>query len=263
MKDTSGDSARWVQRLETVPTPLLVTEYRWTHDTVAQGHRHSRGQLAFSGEGVITVSTAGGRWVTPPNRAVWIPPQVFHETSAAADVTMHSVFVDESLAASLPQAVTAVAVSPLLRELILHAAKFSEADAPSAASQRILAVILDQLQLIRMAPLDLPMPKDKRLLKICEAILRDPAARISLPEWERTVGASRRTITRLFPLETQLTFDAWRKQAVLLEALRRLAAGQTVGQVSLDLNYESSSAFIAMFKKSLGATPGKYFSQAS
>ena len=67
---------------------------------------HCRGQLAFSGESVITASTAGGRWVTPPNRAVWIPPLVFHETSASADVTMHSVFVRADLAATLPQAVT-------------------------------------------------------------------------------------------------------------------------------------------------------------
>lgn len=262
MKDTSGDVAHWVRTLETAGPALLVTQYHWTRTAAAQGHAHSRGQLAFSGESVITVSTAGGRWVTPPNRAVWIPPQVFHETSASADVTMHSVFVREDLTATLPQAVTAVAVSPLLRELILHAVQFPDASAVTAPEQRVLDVILDQLRAIRMAPLDLPMPKDKRLLKICEAILRDPAARTSLQEWEQTVGASRRTITRLFPAETQLTFDEWRKQAVLLEALRRLAAGQAVSQVALELNYDSSSAFIAMFKKSLGATPGKYFTQA-
>lgn len=239
--------------------PLLVTEYRWTRTTVPQGHKHSRGQLAFSGEGVITVTTAGGRWVTPPNRAVWIPPLVFHETSAVADVTMHSVFVQDNIAAGLPRAVTAVAVSPLLRELIFHAAEFPEKADRSSTEQRILDVILDQLHLIQTSPLDLPMPQDKRLRKICEGILRDPASRTSLLEWERIVGASKRTITRLFPLETQLTFDAWRKQAVLLEALRRLAEGQAVSQVAIELNYESPSAFIAMFKKSLGATPGKYF----
>lgn len=87
------------------------------------------------------------------------------------------------------------------------------------------------------------MPRDQRLLKICEAILRDPAARTSLQEWEQTVGASRRTITRLFPAETQLSFDEWRKQAVLLEALRRLAAGQSVSQVAPELNCDSCSAF--------------------
>jgi AraC-like DNA-binding protein len=261
MKDTSGDVARWVRSLEAADPPLLATQYRWTASSGGHGHQHSRGQLAFSGEGVITVSTAGGRWVTPPNRAVWIPPRVFHETSAAVDIHLHSVFVREDLARTLPQAVTAVAVSPLLRELILHAAQFAGAATVGPAEQRVLDVILDQLRLVRMAPLDLPMPRDKRLLKICEAILRDPAARVSLQEWERTVGASRRTITRLFPAETQLTFDGWRKQALLLEALRRLADGQPVSQVALELNYDSSSAFIAMFKKSLGATPGKYFSQ--
>lgn len=259
MRDQSGDFAKWIQIVDAALPPLLVTEYRWTRTTVPQGHKHSRGQLAFSGQDVITVTTVGGRWVTPPNRAVWIPPSVFHETSAVADVTMHSVFVQEDMAARLPKAVTAVAVSPLLRELIFHAAEFSGKTAASAAGQRIFNVILDQLHLIQTSPLDLPMPKDKRLRKICEGILRDPASRTSLHEWEQVVGASKRTITRLFPLETQLTFDEWRKQAVLLEALRRLAAGQAVSQVALELSYDSPSAFIAMFKKSLGATPGKYF----
>jgi AraC-like DNA-binding protein len=259
MKDVSGDFAAWLESAEAAQFPLLVTQYLWTAETVPTGHKHRRGQLAFSGEGVITVSTAGGRWVTPANRAVWVPPMVFHETSAAVGVKMHSVFLREDVAATLPQAVTAVAVSPLLRELIFHASDKPPATEVSAPDARLHAVLYDQLRTLQTLPLDLPMPTDKRLLRICKGILQDPASRLTLDEWGQRVGASKRTITHLFPAETQLTFDEWRKQAVLLEALARLAAGKSVGQVAIELNYESSSAFIAMFRKSLGSTPGKYF----
>ncbi len=263
MKDVSGDFAAWLESAEAARFPLLVTQYLWTTETVPSGHKHRRGQLAFSGEGVITVSTAGGRWVTPPNRAVWVPPMVFHETSAAVGVRMHSVFLREDVAQTLPGAVTAIAVSPLLRELIFRASEKPPASDTSAMDARLHAVLYDQLRTLQTLPLDLPMPSDKRLLRICCAILQDPASRVTLDEWGQRVGASKRTITRLFPAETQLTFDEWRKQALLLEALARLAAGKSVSQVAIELNYESSSAFIAMFKKALGSTPGKYFTSGS
>ncbi|MNU09653.1 Helix-turn-helix domain protein [compost metagenome] len=44
----------------------------------------------------------------------------------------------------------------------------------------------------------------------------------------------------------------------LIVALRSLAAGATVQQISGDLGYESVSAFITMFKKTLGTSPAKY-----
>ena len=38
-----------------------------------------------------------------------------------------------------------------------------------------------------------------------------------------------------------------------------LAGGEAVTNVAMDVGYESPSAFIAMFKKVLGTTPGRYF----
>jgi AraC-like DNA-binding protein len=116
--------------------------------------------------------------------------------------------------------------------------------------------------LARAAPLHLPLPRDPRLLAITERLTVDPADKRSLAAWARTAGASARTLARLFHRETGLGFAHWRQQARLLRALERLAAGDPVTTVALDLGYEGPSAFIAMFRSRLGATPGRYFGRA-
>ena len=68
-----------------------------------------------------------------------------------------------------------------------------------------------------------------------------------------------RTLERLFQSETGLSFGKWRQQLRLLYALRLLAAGRPVTAVAFDVGYESASAFIAMFKRTLGVTPHRYF----
>ena len=102
------------------------------------------------------------------------------------------------------------------------------------------------------------MPHDPRLARICRALGADPGSTRTLEDWGREAGGSGRTLARLFVRETGLTFAAWRQQARLLAALARLAAGEPVTRIALDLGYASPSAFAAMFKRALGAPPSRY-----
>jgi AraC-like DNA-binding protein len=126
-----------------------------------------------------------------------------------------------------------------------------------------MRVILDKLHDLEPAPLSLPLASDKRVRRVGDALLENPADERSLEDWALQVGASARTLARLFVNETGLTFAEWRRQVRLLEAIDRLGKGQAVTRVALDLGYESPSAFIAMFRRTLGAPPGKYFKHAS
>ncbi len=101
--------------------------------------------------------------------------------------------------------------------------------------------------------------RDKRLAAICAGIREDPALDRTLEEWAAQAGASSRTLARLFHRETGMSFGAWRQQARLLEALGRLALGQKVTTVALDLGYASPSAFTSMFRRALGQVPTRYF----
>jgi AraC-like DNA-binding protein len=96
------------------------------------------------------------------------------------------------------------------------------------------------------------------LKQIAESLLKNPGDRSTISEWAARCALSERTLARLVVKQTGMTFGRWRQQLHVLLALQRLSAGSTVQTVSEDLGYESPSAFIAMFKKSLGRPPGQY-----
>jgi AraC-like DNA-binding protein len=75
----------------------------------------------------------------------------------------------------------------------------------------------------------------------------------------RGSGASRRTLERLFQRETGISLGRWRQQARLLHAMRRLAHGESVTSIALEVGYESPSAFIATFSNAFGTTPGRFY----
>lgn len=222
-------------------------------------HSHPRAQLVHASAGVLITNTPDGVWVTPPHQALWVPPGIVHQVSAFGRLSLKTLYILPEAAPHMPRACRVVPVSPLLRELIIHACGFPRGYPPQGPEARVMAVILDQMREAAAAPLHLPMPRDPRLAGVCRRLLEEPGDQRTLPELAAEAGAGERTLLRLFLKETGLTFRTWRRQARLLAALRRLAAGDPVTAVALDLGYESQSAFIAMFRRALGTTPGRYF----
>ena len=228
-----------------------------------RGHRHPSAQLLYASSGVMTVTTDQGRWVVPPQRAVWVPPAVEHSVHMTGQVKVRTLYLDPSLLRAPFRTCCVVQVSPLLRELILRVIEFVQPYGLDGPEARIAAVVADEIRAARTAPLHLPSPKDPRLLAITARLANDPADERTLAQWSRTAGASPRTLARLFQKETGLSFARWRHQACLLRALELLAAGNSVTAVAIDLGYDSVSAFITMFRESLGTTPGRYFAAAT
>lgn len=172
------------------------------------------------------------------------------------DVSMRSLYIHRDAVAGLPDGCRVVQVTPLLRELIACLVTASPRTAEQVA--RLMAVLVDEVMMLDAPPLHLPAPRDPRLRAITDSLLEEPADGRGLAAWSALVGASERTLARLFVRETGMGFREWRQQLRLLTAIERLAAGHDVTSVSLDLGYHSPSAFIAMFKRVLGETPGRY-----
>ncbi|HKV00318.1 MAG TPA: helix-turn-helix transcriptional regulator [Vineibacter sp.] len=223
-------------------------------------HTHERAQLIFAARGVMTISTAQGAWVVPPQRALWVPAGTVHEIRMAGVVSMRTLYVrGDAERGRLPTAIRVIAVSPLLRELILRACALPALYDEAGADGRIMTLILDEIAALPSLALDLPMPRDARLLTLCHRLRVEPGDSRTLDDWARAAGASARTLARLFLKETGLSFADWRQQARLLAAMARLAEGQPITRIALDLGYDSPSAFAAMFKRSLGTPPSRYF----
>lgn len=245
---------------QTVPRPIGAMAKDFPDGYFVAPHAHRRSQLIHASSGVMRVRTPQGAWVVPPHRAVWVPADVVHDVRMAGAVAMRTLYIVPDAVAALPRECCVVAVSPLLRELILRASAAPLLYDEAGPDGRVMALILDELRVLPVLPLHLPMPQDARLAKISRAILDDPANALTLRAWGRQVGASSRTLARLFLRETGMTFGRWRQQARLLEALSRLAQGQSVTTIALDLGYDSPSAFTFMFRRALGRTPSAYFS---
>ena len=242
-----------------VPRPIAAMAKDFAHGHRIPVARHERGQLVYAVSGVMTVTTPHGTWVVPPQRAVWVPPRTDHESRMSGRVQMRTLYLRRDAARALPRRCGVMNVSPLLRELILAATEMPLTYDERGRDGRVMRLILDELRAATDLPLHLPRPSDRRLARVCDAILRAPADPRSLPAWAAAVGASTRTLARRFRQETGMSFATWRQQARLLESLRRLAAGEPVTKVALDCGYASASAFGAMFRRALGVSPTAYF----
>jgi AraC-like DNA-binding protein len=222
-------------------------------------HFHIRDQLIFASRGVMTVSANHGAWVVPVHRAVWITAKSAHTIAMSGNVSMRTLYLRPGLADSLPRECCVVNVSPLLKELILHACRIGSLRRALAWQSHLIDVIIDQLQTIKAAPLQLSLPEDPRAVRIANAVLANPSDPRRLGQLARTSGASGRTIERLFVVETGTIFGKWRQQVRLMEAMRLLGGGANVTEAAFEAGYCSSSAFIAAFRKMLGSSPTQYF----
>jgi AraC-like DNA-binding protein len=244
---------------QNVPRPLAAMAKEFPDAHRIARHSHTRAQLIFAIRGVMTVSTEQSRFIVPPQRALWMPGGMQHSILMSGAVSMRTLYVQEKGARGLPGRCRVLAVSPLLRELIVRATALPVLYDEKGADGRLMQMILDEIANLPTVPLDLPMPSDKRLLRLCAALIDDPADPRTLEEFAQEANASARTLARLFRSETDMSFGAWRQQLRLLEAVRRMAAGAPVTTIALDLGYASPSAFAAMFRKTLGVPPSRYF----
>jgi AraC-like DNA-binding protein len=247
------------ERLAALPRAVVAWQASYRPGEALPAHRHRRAQLVYAAEGMMRVTTPDGSWLVPPQRAVWVPPGTDHSIRMSSAVSMRTLYIDGEKARRMPSRCCVLSVSPLLRELILRAMELPTLYEIEGPQGRLMRVILDEIRTLPSLPLHLPTPGERRLVQLCRALLRDPGDRRGIEEWGRDIGASGRTLARLFRRETGMSFGAWRQQARLIEALARLGAGEPVTHVALDLGYESPSAFTAMFRRALGVTPSRYF----
>jgi AraC-like DNA-binding protein len=248
------------EEVDNVPRPAfsMITEHTFVGET--QPHQHRKAQLLYVISGLTTVEAAGGVWTVPPRCALWIPGGISHWGRATGPIKICSLYVEPNLTKINHNKCGILFVQPFLRELLLRfdtQSSLEQIDGEREA--RLLAVLLDELEAAPLEPIHLPLPTDKRLRRLVETMLENPAARYTIDEWGAAIGASNRTLSRLFQRETGMSFVRWRQQLHVGLALQRLAAGELVTNIAVDLGYESTSAFIAMFRRMLGTTPARYF----
>jgi len=222
-------------------------------------HHHPYGQFTYAMQGMVRVTANNSSWIVPPQRAIWIPPDMEHTVTVLEPTLLRPVFVHASRSPFAGDDCKVVHVSNLLRELIAALEQHDEHE--QSDRERLLSeMILDEVARCAVRPMRVPLPMDKRLKALCDALIDDPGVELTLQDWAGRVGASERTLTRLFERELGMSFVQWRQQVRLAHAAPLIARGMPLSQVAAQLGYASQSAFSAMFKKTFGSTPTAFFS---
>ena len=257
---------------------MPIAEIRATHRATGDGvhlvarnyrkgvrldpHMHREAQLVYAAKGTMQVTTPKGRWLVPPDRAVWVPARLEHSIDVLADIEMRTLYFDlawlkrEKRNAGLT-AEFVVRVSPLLHQAIL--ALF---DGRTSRERTALLIRLAMLELQEAEDpaTFIPLPHEPRCRRAADLVLKAPAAGHEIEALARKVGTSARTLSRLFASETQLSFKSWCQRARIAAAIERLSMSKNVSvkKLAADLGYASVPAFSHAFRQVTGRTPTEF-----
>jgi AraC-like DNA-binding protein len=260
--------------MPTPTRPLRAKVQRLRADTRVVPHAHPWGQVALSATGVIRVTAPHGSYIVPPSRAVWIPPGVEHAVTVIEDAELLTLYLHQARSRCGPARNAAesagwrqcrvLEVSSLLLALALQLDATPDDLRPSpggevlARERRLAALLFDELRRAAPVRLGVDLPQEKRLRRLCEAVIEAPSRHATLAAWAADAGASARTLTRLFRSELGTSFVQWRQQVLLARAVPMAARKVPMAMIAAELGYASPSAFAAMVRRSVGAPPSRF-----
>ena len=238
--------------------PITLAGRHLQATAVLAPHSHEWGQFTYAVHGVMRVEASNSSWIVPPQRAVWIPAGVVHSVTTLENTHLRPMRVYAGRAPFPGEQCKVLELSGLLRELLAALEQYDRLE-QSPREQLLMEIILDEIPRCAEQGVRVPLPSDKRLKALCDALMSDPGAEVTLAGWAAQVGASERTLSRLFERELGMGFGHWRQQARLAHAAPLIARGMPLSQVAAELGYASQSAFSAMFRKTFGCSPSSFF----
>lgn len=247
-----------IDAVDRTPRPIVAIGNDYPDGHLIAPHRHRRGQLISGATGLIVLSTATGDWVMPPQRGMWIPPGAEHHVRMVGAVSLQSLYVEPDAAADMPDRCQVLSISPFMRSLMTEALNLPLEYELVGRAGAMMELIQHEMRRLSPLPLSLGFPSQGPLAMLCRRFVERPNIHATIDAWAKALGMSRRSFTRLFRHETGLSFVAWRQQACLLCALPRLASGEPVTSVAIDLGYENPAAFTLMFRRAFGRSPLAY-----
>ena len=244
---------------DTSNVPVAGLAERYPVGSISQ-HSHLRAQLIYAMSGAMTVLTEQGSWVLPPNRALWIPCALNHSIRVSSVIELRTLYFTPKLR-GLPrwQTCQVIGITSLVRELILKIVDMGWNYALRGPDRRLVNVLIERLSVVRQEPVLLPEPVDARARRFASHMYENLRDRRPLAAIAKGIGASPRTLERIFREEVGMSVGAWTQQMRLVFALEMLAQGKSVGDAAFNVGYQNPSSFIAVFRRVFESTPATYF----
>ncbi len=229
----------------------------FTESTLITGNGHTMGSLKLPLSGAMLVSSTQGHWVVGTGSALWVAPYPPYKIRMLGKVCLRTLYFNAQSSSELPQRSSMLRVSRLMQELISESA-LCAGSTPDRRVRLLVAALLEELRHQGDDVLELPAPRDGRLVRICTHIQQHLDDTKTLQEWAKEIGCDPRTLHRLFVQELGMPFVQWRQYVRLRTALEWLANGKAVLDVAFDLGYQNHSAFTTMFKRNMGMAPSEF-----
>ena len=243
-----------------VDRPVLAIANDYAPGHHLPPHRHRRAQLLYGATGVMRVQTTDGAWTVPTHQAVLIPAGTRHEVTML-DVSTRSLYVEPAAAPWFPRTCQVIAITPLLRELLLEAVTLPGEYAVHGRDGTLMTLLLHELSRSGVLPFDLPLPTQGPLRTLCQRFLKQPRIQPA-GQLAGSLHVSERTLHRMFRSQTGMSATQWQRRALVVHAIPLLAAGHTVTAIATDLGYATPAAFTTMFRRVAGAPPSSYLTKA-
>jgi AraC-like DNA-binding protein len=249
-----------LRRLYDTDTPVLAYAFkRQTDEGWTPEHSHPRGQLVALTHGLLVVETESQRWMFPSGRCAWTPPNCRHAARSVGGAAGAMADLSPEMCRGLPKTLCVFNSSELLFAIVHRMVDWDLSQPLNPAKKHLIATLRDEIRQPDQQRLRLPIPKEERLARVADALLEDVGDDRKLDDWAEVAGMARRTFMRAFSAQAGMSFGRWRQQARLFAALEMLAQKKSVTEVAIAVGYDSVSAFIEMFRTTLGATPQTYF----
>jgi AraC-like DNA-binding protein len=243
---------------DVLPAPVFFRmEHMPSHATYPH-MCHPWGEFVYSFSGTCEVTAGEEHYITPPHLGLWIAPGTEHVAFNDQEMVHCSVYISRELCTRMPAMSCAVMVSPLVRAILEHLRETPPGEEGEAQRARLLRVLVDQLSTCATTGSFVPHTDDADLNAVLQVLRDNPADNRSLAELADAFHMSERTLMRRAQRELGMSITEWRQRVRLVNALPMLRAGRSVEAVALDLGYATSSAFIAMFRRLTGSSPGQF-----
>ncbi|MEC6796883.1 helix-turn-helix transcriptional regulator [Photobacterium sp. S4TG1] len=223
-------------------------------------HRHDKDQLLFSHHGCMVITLAGVKCVLPPMRAAWIPAGMLHNAQMTNVTQYRSLYFDPVLQPQLSRDMKIIDINPLMA-ILLERMSMWAFDKPNKEQLNSVNLLIEELNIATESHFNLPLPDDVRLAKWLEEINNPNFIAPTLADLSLLVGASQKTITRIFSKETGMPYQSWRQQWRLLAAIELLSQHQRISDISYRLDFANDSAFISFFRQKTGFTPLNFMTE--
>jgi AraC-like DNA-binding protein len=229
-------------------------------------HSHDLHQIQYAIGGVVEVETTVAHYLLPPQQAAWIPVGLEHQATMTPNVRSVAVMFDPELLPQVDNRARIVAVSPLIRQMMIHALRWPigrvESDPVSDGFFQTLGhLVFEALE--HEAPLSLPT-SDNPIVAAAMSYTKANLSSVTVADVSRAVAISERTLRRQFDVAIGMSWRTYLTHARMLRAMALLAApGQSVQLTAAAVGFDSLSAFTRSFTQFSGQTPSTYRQQAA